>query len=174
MAGHIQHILGNPKTRAAGRVLIVLLGLALALVAYYRLFGTPLVDAVSVWTASSTASVLGLLGTSVSTEGTIVGSADFAYRIVAECTAIGPILLFVGAVIAYPATVRNKILGVGLGIVSLSLINLIRLVSLFYIGAAFPRYLPMAHLLIWQAAIIISAILIWLFWVDRASRPAHG
>ena len=155
---------------ASGRAFIVLLSLAVSLGVYYQLFGTPLVDAVSRWTATSTAQVLNILGASVSTSGTVVGSSSFAYQIVAECTAIGPVILFAGAVIAYAAPLRSKVLGIGVGLVFLTVLNLVRLVSLFYIGAAFPNYLPMAHYLVWQAAIIISAIVMWLFWVEKFTR----
>ena len=168
---------GMPKrSRAAAlsRMAIIVASLGMALVAYFGLFGTPLVDAVSRWTASSTAQVLNLFGASVSTSGTVVGSSSFAYRIVAECTAIGPAILFAGAVLAYPATLKSKLLGIGVGVVFLTSLNLVRLVSRFYIGAVFPEYLPMAHFLVWQAVIIISAIVAWLFWAERFARSSYA
>ena len=174
MASRFSSFPMGARVRSLGRVLIILLSLALSLVVYFRLFGTPFVDAVSRWTATSTSQVLNVLGASVSTTGTIVGSSSFAYNIVAECTAIGPIILFIGAVIAYPAALWSKAMGIAMGVVLLAAINLVRLVSLFYIGAVFPEYLPMAHYLVWQAAIIIFAILLWLFWVERFTRRAYG
>ena len=156
------------------RVVIVLCSLGLAMAAYFRLFGTPFVDLVSRWTASSTAQVLNLFGASVSTSGTVVGSSGFAYTIVPECTVIGPVLLFAGAVVAYPATLQSKVLGIGMGLVLLALLNLVRLVSLYYIGVSFPEYLPMAHYLVWQAAIIIFAIVVWLLWVEKFTRRSYG
>ncbi len=65
-------------------------------------------------------------------------------------------------------------LGIGVGLAFLTVLNLVRLVSLFYIGAVFPNYLPMAHYLVWQAAIIISAIVLWLFWVEKFTRRSYG
>ena len=173
MAGMVPQAVKGPRMKSAGRAIIILLSLAVSLGVYFRLFGTPLVDAVSRWTAMSTGQVLNVLGASVSTTGTIVGSSSFAYNIVAECTAVGPIILFAGAIIAYPTAFRSKMLGIAIGVVSLSVINLVRLVSLFYIGAAFPEYLPMAHFLVWQAAIIIFAILLWLFWVERIAIRSY-
>ena len=173
MADKVLSILRRVRIGTAGRVLIVLLSLALSLAVYFRLFGTPVIDTVSRWTAMSTAQVLNVLGASVSAKGTVVGSSSFAYTVVAECTAIGPIILFIGAVIAYPAALRSKAVGIVMGVVFLSVVNLVRLVSLFYIGSAFPQYLPMAHFLVWQAAIIIFAILFWLFWVERFTRGAY-
>ncbi len=174
MADKISGFLRGRRLRELGRLLLILFSLALALLVYFRLFGTPFVDAISRWTAASTAQALNALGASVVNTGTVVGSSSFAYSIVAECTAIGPIILFAGAVLAYPATWRSRALGIGIGVVLLSAVNLVRLVSLFYIGAYFPNYLPMAHYLVWQAAIIIFAILLWLFWTDRLTRRSRG
>ena len=162
------------RAAALSRMVIIVASLGIALVAYFGLFGTPIVDAISRWTAGSTAQVLNLFGASVSTSGTVVGSSTFAYQIVAECTAIGPVILFAGAVVAYPATLKSKLLGIVVGLVVLTGLNLVRLVSLFYIGAVFPAYLPMAHFLVWQAAIIISAIVLWLFWVERFARRSYA
>lgn len=160
--------------RTTGRILIVFLSLAIALVAYYNLFGTPIVDTIARWTATSAAGVLNIFGASVSTNGTIVGSSSFAYNIVTECTAIGPVVLFAGAVIAYPSSVRSKLLGIATGVVLLTGLNLVRLVTLFDIGARFPDYLPMAHFVVWQSAIIVFAILLWLFWTERVARRSYG
>ena len=174
MTAEVPRTSKGARIKGLGRVFIILLSLAFSLAVYFRLFGTPFVDIVSGWTATSTSQALNALGASVSTSGTVVGSSSFAYTIVAECTAIGPIILFAGAVIAYPAALRGKLLGIVIGVVSLTALNLVRLVSLFYIGASFPEYLPMAHYLVWQAAIIIFAILLWLFWVERFTRRSYA
>ena len=90
------HTPGKSRFAVLGRMAVIVTSLGFALFAYFGLFGTPLVDAVSRWTAGSTAQVLNLFGASVSTSGTVVGSSSFAYQIVAECTAIGPVILFAG------------------------------------------------------------------------------
>jgi len=156
--------------RIAIRALIVLASLGLAFLAYFRLFGTPVSDAVARWTALSAGSTLKVLGAPVETSGTIVASSDFAYSVVTECTIIGPLLLFAAAAVAYPSTLKSKALGIGMAVVSLSLINLVRLVSLYYIGAYYPVYLPVAHYVAWQAAIIVFTLLLWLWWVERFTR----
>ena len=174
MVGKVPGSSLGDRLRVVARVAIILASLGFALLVYFRLFGTPFVDAVSRWTAVSAAQTLNVLGASVVNTGTVVGSSTFAYNIVTECTAIGPIILFAGAVLAYPASWRSRLLGISMGVVLLSTLNLVRLVSLFYIGAYFPNYLPMAHYLVWQAAIIIFAILLWLFWVDKFTRRSYG
>ena len=146
-------------------ILAASLGIALAL--YYGFLGSSLVDYVAAWTASWSSEGLNILGTSTWVNGTILSSDTFAVDIVAECTAVGPLVLFIGAVIAYPAPLKAKAFGAALGLVALTLVNLVRIISLFLIGSAYPEYLEVAHLLVWQTAIILFAIVLWLLWVGR-------
>ena len=145
--------------------IVVVLGGAVAL--YFQLFGTSFIQSISELTAESSAFTLNLFGADVRTAGTIVASDRFAYNIVAECTAVGPLILYVGAVLAFPAAIRSKIVGAGLGIFFIGGLNVIRLVSLFYIGTYAPKQLDLFHLLIWQGVMILSVVMLWLFWVRR-------
>ena len=157
-----------PFGRATVRSWLVLMGsLAIALAIYYGFLGSSLVDQVAAWTAQWTSYGLRLVGTTTRVDGTILSSGTFAVDIVAECTAVGPLVLFIGAVVAYPSSMKAKGIGVALGIVALTAINLVRIISLFLIGSAYPQYLEIAHLLVWQTAIILSAIVLWLIWVER-------
>ena len=155
----------GPPTIRSWLILGGSLGLALAV--YYGLLGSSWIEYVGAWTASWTSHALNLLGTSTSAQGTILWSDGFAVNIVAECTAVGPLILFAGAIIAYPSPLRAKTMGAVLGLVVLTVVNLVRIMSLFWIGASYPQYLSVAHLLVWQTAIILLALVLWLVWVER-------
>ncbi len=151
--------------------LIFAASLLLALALYFGFIGSSLVSWVASWTAKTTSLLLNLLGSSTSVNGTVLSSGSFAVNIVAECTAVGPLLLFLGAVVAYPSPARAKGMGILLGLVMLTTINLVRIATLFWVGSSFPQHLATAALLIWQPAIIVLAIVLWLFWVEKI---AHG
>lgn len=159
--------------RTFGSWLILAASLAVALAIYYGFLASTLVDHVAEWTAQWTSAGLNLLGTSTRVNGTILSSNNFAVDIVAECTAVGPSVLFIGAVLAYPSSVKAKGIGIAAGLVALTLINLVRIISLFLFGSAYPQHLEIAHLLVWQTAIILFAIVLWLFWVDRVASVGH-
>lgn len=146
---------------------IVIVGLAAAVYVYFLLFGTAFIRTVSELTAESSAFTLNLLGAGVRTDGTIVASDRFAYNIVAECTAIGPLLLYLAGVLVFSAPWRAKAIGAGLGLVGIGGLNVVRLVSLFYIGTYAPDQLALFHLLIWQGVMILSVVMLWLYWVRR-------
>lgn len=148
--------------------------LLVALAIYFGFLGGAWVRIVAEWTAGWTSAALNLLGASTSVDGTIVASDSFAVDIVVECTALGPLVLFIGAVVAYPSAFKSKGMGVLLGIGVLTAVNIVRIVSLFWIGSAFPQYLSVAHLLVWQSAMILLAIVLWLFWAERVAHVRHA
>ena len=151
--------------------------LALSLVLYFGYLGSGLVDHVARWTASSSSLALNLLGSSASVDGTVLRSSGFAVDVVGECTAVGPIVLFMGAVLAYPARLRAKAAGLALGILrqpSPLRRQPRQVISLFWIGSAFPQYLDVAHVLIWQTALIVVVIVLWLVWAERVGHARNA
>ena len=153
--------------RIASVTAILAISLLLSLGVYVGVIGGQWLEFVASLTARWTSAGLGLLGIATQVDGTIIASNSFAVDIVAECTAIGPLLLFIGAILAYPSKFTSKGAGVIAGIVLLTMINVVRIVSLFWIGSNFPQFLDVAHLLVWQSAMIIFAIVLWLFWAER-------
>ena len=153
--------------------LILGASLALALALYYGFLGSSWVDVIAEWTATWTSKAINLFGGSTTVSGTLIISDNFVANVVAECTAIGPIILYIGAVVAYPASKRAKLAGVAAGAVVLTAVNLVRIISLFWIGEAYPEYLDVAHLLVWQSAIILLTIIMWLLWAGRLSGAAQ-
>lgn len=158
---------GRPGRRLVISWLFIGGSLGLALGAYSGLLGGVWIDALARWTAQWSNEMLNGIGFETTVNGTIIASDTFAVNVVRECTAVGPLLLFLGAVAAHSTSLRSKLYGAALGIVILTGINLVRIVSLFWIGSVWPEYLGIAHLLVWQSAMILLAIVLWLYWADR-------
>lgn len=118
-------------------------------------------------TAQLLALTLTLLGNPSSALGTLVRSELFSLEIIFECTAILPIVLFAAAVAATPTAKRAKLWALGWGLPTIVLFNLVRLVSLVYIGRLAPKAFEIVHLLIWQPFIILFALALWLLWLER-------
>ena len=120
------------------------------------------------WTATSTAWALWLLGAHGQAKGDLVESTVTSCRIVSECTALYPAVIFVSAVVAAPSTLRQKAWA-GVGVPVLILVNLARIVSLCYIQHWFPGALETAHYVVWQSLMIFFTLLLWLFWASRTA-----
>lgn len=86
------------------------------------------------------------------------------------CDAIHPSLLFISAVLASPVTMRRKLPGIVFGTVALMLINLIRILSLYYVQWYFPTAFETMHLDVWQFLFIVLALVFWVIWAWWAMR----
>ena len=120
--------------------------------------------------ALATGGVVSLLGYKASVADTSVTSPAFSMQIVWGCDAIEPTAAFVCAVLASPVSLWSKIPGILIGALILALVNLLRIVSLFFIGVHFRRALDIMHEDVWQGAFIVFAIVLWAIWVQWATR----
>jgi len=127
------------------------------------------------FTAAATGFFLNIFGASVEVNGSLISSPDFSMGIVFDCTGIVAMAILASAVLAYPCRAKQKAIGIALGVAALFVLNLVRTVSLFFIGSHFSSgFFDTAHMLIWQPVMIAVAIVFWLFWVEKLARvPAH-
>ncbi len=123
--------------------------------------------------ARLTSLVLNLFGNRTQVVGHTVVSSRFNVEVITACTGLYTVTVFLSAVIAYPSRFLAKFIGVGYCIVGISLLNVIRLVSLFYIGVYFPSFLERAHLLIWQSLIIVFSLFLWLLWAEKVAHASY-
>lgn len=115
--------------------------------------------------------VLDLMGQNISQQGTILRGSRFAVNIRNGCNGIEAMLIFLAAVLAFPAPWRSRLLGLGFGILAIQAVNLIRVVALFLTGAYFPRFFDASHTVVWQTLVILSGVLLWIFWANRFAAP---
>lgn len=117
---------------------------------------------------------LRLLGQEVSLDGTVLRSPRFAVNIENGCNGVETMLIFMAAVLAFPASWRSRLAGLVLGLVAIQAINLVRVVALFLTGAYFPGFFDASHTVLWQSLVILSGVLLWLLWASRFALPARA
>ncbi len=120
--------------------------------------------------ARSSAAILRVLGHEATTSGTAIVSPEFSVQIVRGCDALDPTFAFVAAVLASPVSIWLKLPGLVVGTISLLLVNLVRIVSLFFVGIYFREIFDIMHYELWQAGFIGLAIVFWAIWVQWATR----
>jgi exosortase/archaeosortase family protein len=117
--------------------------------------------------ASATGSILNLFSSDIQVVGTSISSPDFSMEIISACTGLVAMAIFTSAVLAYPCRLGKKAEGIALGIVGLFIFNLVRMISLFLLGSYFPDLFNTAHYIVGQSLIILLAIGLWLFWLEK-------
>lgn len=111
--------------------------------------------------------LLTLTGVQAQVTGVVVATPTFSVYIQNNCNAIYETALFISAVLAFPATWRERAWGALLGFVALYLVNLIRVLSLIYVGSHFRQYFQLSHIYVWQSLFIAFALGLWSFWAGK-------
>lgn len=114
---------------------------------------------------------LRLLGQPVTMQGTVIRSHQFAVNIRNGCNGVEAMLIFLAAVLAFPASWKSRLSGLALGILAIQVVNLVRVVALFLTGVYFPRIFDASHTVIWQTIVILFGVLLWIFWANRYASP---
>jgi exosortase H (IPTLxxWG-CTERM-specific) len=148
---------------------VVLLG-----VFYFFVAWRPINDAAVVpftaGIARTSAAVLNVLGERVEVEGTKIRSDNFAVNIENGCNGVETALLFGSAVLAFPAPWKSRLLGLVLGFAAIQVINLVRVVSLYWIGVHRPSLFSASHTVLWQSIVVLCGVLLFLVWASREQR----
>lgn len=122
------------------------------------------------WTGLVADSSAGLIrafdGDAVS-EGKVLRSqkTGFAVTIEAGCNGVEAMLVLLAGILAFPAPWKFKLIGLGIGVIAIQALNLVRIVSLFYLGQWNAQWFEWAHLYVWQALIMLDALIVWLLWI---------
>ena len=139
------------------------------------LFGTEMLQVVQTyvvlpWTsllADSSGWLLSLFDSNVDTMGKIVRSTDngFAISIEPGCNGVEALIVLLAAIAAFPAPFIYKLKGLVWGFFAIQAMNLLRIISLFYLGQWSETLFDWAHLYIWQALIMLDALIVFLVWI---------
>src|SRR5215471_12881512 len=115
--------------------------------------------------------LIGACGGHATRTGAILRApSGFAVEMRDGCNAINVTLLLWSAVLAFPASWKMKALGMGAGSIIIQVLNIIRFVSLFYIGQYSMRWFDFAHEYLWESLLVLDTMVVFWLWVVRVSR----
>lgn len=124
--------------------------------------------------AKASGIALNLIGQGIDMQGTIIRNERFAVNIRNGCNGVETMIIFLAAVLAFPASWKSRAVGLVLGFLAIQAINLVRVVALFLTGAYFPKFFDSSHTVVWQTVVILFGVLLWIFWADRFAAPARA
>jgi exosortase H (IPTLxxWG-CTERM-specific) len=92
-------------------------------------------------------------------------ASGFGVRIERGCNGVEALIILFAAIFAFPAPFKSKLLGFAVGFFAIQTLNLVRIISLFYLGQWNQVAFEWFHLYLWQALIILDALVVWLIWL---------
>lgn len=111
--------------------------------------------------------LINVFGESTAVNKEIISSPRFSLAVKKGCDAIAPMILLFMAIIAFPTKFKWKVPGVVVGISALVTLNIIRIVSLYFIGANFStKVFDIMHIDIWQILFLVFTVFLWLMWMN--------
>lgn len=114
---------------------------------------------------------LNLIGQGIEMRGTVIRNERFAVNIRNGCNGVETMIIFLAAVLAFPASWKSRVIGLALGMIAIQGINLVRVVALFLTGAYFPKFFDSSHTVVWQTIVILFGVFLWIFWANRYATP---
>ena len=123
--------------------------------------------------ARGVAAILRLFGEGATAIGATVQTDRFSLNIAMGCDGVEAASLFLAGVLAFPTNWRAKLIGLSFGIPLIQLINLGRLVGLYYAGLLLPSIVEEVHVYVAQTVIILLSTALLVFWLERFAVRQH-
>jgi exosortase H (IPTLxxWG-CTERM-specific) len=137
------------------------------------------------WTmllAKTCSSLVTLFDVSAAAQGKVLYNSvtGFGVSIEPGCNGVEAMIVLISAMLAFPAPWRHRLIGLGVGFVAIQGLNIVRVISLFYLGQWNTRVFEFAHEFLWQGLIMLDVLVVWLIWVranplqlaEAANAPA--
>lgn len=124
--------------------------------------------------AAAAAGLLSLFYDGLQVGGAHIIGREYNLVVARGCDALEPSAIFLAALLAYPARPRQRVAGAAVGVSILAAANVVRIASLYAVGAHRPDVFETVHLEVWQLGFIALSVLLWIAWAawsERVPRP---
>ena len=98
----------------------------------------------------------------------------FAVSIESGCNGVEASIVLIAGVLAFPATWSQRAIAIVLGFAAIQGLNILRIISLFYLGQWNFDIFEWTHLYLWPVLIMLDVLLvfaIYLRWLSRSTAP---
>lgn len=115
--------------------------------------------------------LIGGLGGQATVSGNILAIPGFSVQVLDLCNGVEATILLWAALLAFTAPWRYRLKGLLLGTFTVHGLNIVRIVSLVYLGAWDRALFHWAHWYVWDALIMADVLLVFLAWLRWMPVP---
>ena len=102
----------------------------------------------------------------------------FAVSIEAGCNGVEATIVLVAAVVAYPASWKARMVAIALGFLAIQALNIVRIISLFYLGNWDIDIFSWVHLYLWPSLIMLDVLVVFILYLrylgNSVGEGAHA
>jgi len=129
--------------------------------------------------ATISAAIITPFDSSVIAYGKILqfGPGGFAVSIEAGCNGVEATIVLIAAVLAFPAPWRARAVAILLGFIAIQILNIARIISLFYLGRWNMDVFTWVHLYLWPTLIMLDVLVVFIVYMrylagrEEITRP---
>jgi exosortase H (IPTLxxWG-CTERM-specific) len=118
-----------------------------------------------------TAKILTLIGISTTYHGSLLHLPTISLDVEFGCNGLEAVMIYAVAVLTFPASWRNRIIGIIAGFLVIQVLNLIRIVALAYAGVYHKDLFDLIHLYVAQGVMIAVALVTFVLYLTYLT---HG
>jgi len=127
------------------------------------------------WTtllAKACSALVTLFDANAMSQGKVLFNAKTGFGVSIEpgCNGVEACIVLIAAMFAFPAPWRHRMLGLVIGFIAVQSLNMVRVISLFYLGQWSQRAFEFFHEYLWQGLIMLDVLVVWLLWVRANPR----
>ena len=104
-------------------------------------------------------------------------TTGFAVSIEAGCNGVEAAIVLIAGIVAFPATVQHKVIAIVAGFFFVQALNIVRIISLFYLGQWNYTVFEWFHLYLWPVLIMLDVLIvfaIYLQWLGKQHPEAEA
>lgn len=144
--------------------------LALFYLIYIPVSQTDAYDGYLALVAQSAGAGARLVGQDAEVRLQTVVTTKFTFEIVPGCDGMEAIALFGSAVLASPVRFVARLIFLFAGVATLMAVNVVRLVTILFVGIHYPKMVDTMHWDLWPGVLIFAVLVCWLIWARWAVR----
>ncbi|UCF06336.1 MAG: archaeosortase/exosortase family protein [bacterium] len=128
--------------------------------------------AINTFTAKAVVFTCRILGLNVRRDWFDIEMGGGSFRIVFECTGFFVAFLFLSCVLAFPANLKKKGIGLAIGLPVIFIVNIFRVITIMLVDIWKPQYTHAVHMYLWNISFIIIVVVLFQIWVDGVVKKA--
>ncbi|EAQ97914.1 exosortase H [Congregibacter litoralis] len=124
------------------------------------------------WLADISAAIIMPFDEHVRASGRIISHTQtgFAVSIEAGCNGVEAAIVLIAGVLAFPAPMQRKVVAIFLGFLAIQVMNIARIISLFYLGQWNLDVFTWTHLYLWPVLIMLDVLVVFMLYLRYLSQ----
>jgi len=113
---------------------------------------------------------------SVIAQGRVLRDAatGFAVSIEAGCNGVEAAIVLIAGIMAFPARTTHKLVAISAGFIFVQALNIVRIISLFYLGQWNYSVFEWFHLYLWPVLIMLDVLVVFALYLSWLGKHAQA